>query len=309
MATRNFVPRANNEGSIGTSAKNWNNGYFNALNVTGSLGITDSSTKAATTNWVQTLLNSTIYHNAGAHNAIYRGKDLTSYFNNGGMSTAISAGTFNDIYPGDYITKSVTINGTTYSNVKWIIGDLDYHLHRGDTETTKHHVLVFPETNIGTAVMNDTNVITDGYVGSKMWTTTIPLYATGIANAFGNSHVLSHRELLSNASSTSVASAHGAGHSGGTTNWAWTTVTVNIFNEAMVYGCTPVSSSMFDTGECNTQVAAMRHDKSKSFTRNKWCWLRAASYSALFCGASNFGSANNGVASASGGVRPYFLLT
>ena len=174
MATRNFVPRANNEGSIGTSAKNWNDGYFTNLRVLGSMDITENSTKTATTNWVQTLLNSTIYHNAGAHNAIYRGKDLTSYFNNGGMSTAIAAGTFADIYPGDYIIKSVTVNGTAYNNVKWIVGDLDYHLHRGDTETTKHHVLMFPETNIGSAQMNTTNVITGGYVGSQMWTTIIP---------------------------------------------------------------------------------------------------------------------------------------
>ena len=34
---------------------------------------------------------------AAAHNGIYRGKDLTSYFNSGGMSAAIANGTFDDI--------------------------------------------------------------------------------------------------------------------------------------------------------------------------------------------------------------------
>ena len=33
MSTRNFVPRADGEGSIGTAAKNWLNGYFKKLNV------------------------------------------------------------------------------------------------------------------------------------------------------------------------------------------------------------------------------------------------------------------------------------
>jgi hypothetical protein len=32
MATRNIVPRANGEGSIGTAAKHWGNGYFDELN-------------------------------------------------------------------------------------------------------------------------------------------------------------------------------------------------------------------------------------------------------------------------------------
>ena len=31
MATRNFVPRADGEGSIGTAAKAWGNGYFKSL--------------------------------------------------------------------------------------------------------------------------------------------------------------------------------------------------------------------------------------------------------------------------------------
>lgn len=37
MATRDIVPRANNEGSIGTASKKWNKGYFTEVvgNVTG----------------------------------------------------------------------------------------------------------------------------------------------------------------------------------------------------------------------------------------------------------------------------------
>lgn len=95
-----------------------------------------------------------LYPTAAAHNSIYRGKDLTAYMESGGMSTAIANGTFTDIYPGDYIIKSITIDGTTYSNVKFIVMDLDYHLHCGDTETTAHHVVIMPEEALGSAQMN-----------------------------------------------------------------------------------------------------------------------------------------------------------
>ena len=249
------------------------------------------------------------YANAGAHNALYRGKDITDYWNSGGASAAIAAGTFSGIYPGDYIVKSVTVDGTTYSNVEWVVGDLDYHLHHGDTEDTTHHVLVFPRAHIGNKPMNATNITTGGFVGSVMWTTTLPLYATGIKAAFGADHVLSHRELLSNAESDTIASGAGAGWNGATTGWSWYDVTVNLFNEPMVYGGRVFSSSFFDVGDCNTQIAAMRHNKSLSFDRSYWCWLRAVASSSNFAIADYRGYANGSAASTSGGgVRPYFLL-
>ena len=91
---------------------------------------------------------------AAAHNAFYRGKDLTSYFDSGDMSKAIANGTFEDIYPGDYITKSVTIDGTAYENVKFVVGDLDYYYLMGSTSLTTHHVLMIPDSVIGVAPMN-----------------------------------------------------------------------------------------------------------------------------------------------------------
>lgn len=251
----------------------------------------------------------TMYDNAGAHNALYRGKDITAYWDSGEMSKAIAAGTFAGIYPGDYIVKSVTVDGTTYSNVEWVVGDLDYHLHRGDTEDTTHHVLVFPRAHIGNKPMNATNITTGGFVGSVMWTTTLPLYATGIKAAFGADHVLSHRELLSNAESDTIASGAGAGFNGATTSWSWCDVTVNLFNEPMVYGGRVLSSSFYDVGDCNTQIAAMRHNKSLSFDRSYWCWLRVVVSSSAFHLVSNSGNADSLAASASdGAVRPYFLL-
>ena len=256
---------------------------------------------------------------AAAHNAFYRGKDLTSYFDSGDMSKAIAAGMFKDIYPGDYITKSVTVDGTTYSNVKWIVGDIDYHYKRGwrdngstygdsSGQTTEHHVLMFPEGVLGSHYMNSSNVTTGAYIGSDMWKTYIPLYVTGIQNAFGTSHVLGHNEVLANSMGNNLASSAGAGWVGSSNNWAWYPVLVNLFNEPMVYGTTSFSSSALDVGDCNTQIAAFRLNKAMSFVRNSWYWLRAVASASDFCLADRGGNAGAGIAPAVGGVRPYFLL-
>ena len=46
---------------------------------------------------------------AEAHNAMWGGRDITAAFDAGTVSTNIANGTFRDIFPGDYITKQVTI--------------------------------------------------------------------------------------------------------------------------------------------------------------------------------------------------------
>ena len=81
---------------------------------------------------------------AAAHNGLYRGKDLTSYFNSGEMSAAIADGSFKDIYPGDYIIKTVTIDGVTYADTKFIVMDLDYFCPWcfGDSGELTHHVVI-----------------------------------------------------------------------------------------------------------------------------------------------------------------------
>lgn len=263
-------------------------------------------------------LDTLLFATAAAHNSIYRGKDLTAYWDSGEMSKAIQAGTFDDIFPGDYIIKSVTVDGKAYSNIKWIVGDLDYFLHRGVTETAEHHLILFPKDNIGTAQMNSTNTTTNGYQGSNMWKNVIPKYTTGIVNAFGSDHVLEHDELLTNAMNANAASAAGAGWMGSAYwNWTgsygrtdgsypWVKVKVNIFNQAMMFGNHPFASSGQEEGNCNKQLAAFRY--GQNFTRAYWCWLRDVAGAGDFANAANYGYASNHYASGVGGVRPYFLL-
>ena len=123
------------------------------------------------------LLSGIIPRNAGAHNAIYRGKDITDLFYDGTLSKQIAAGTFDDIYIGDYIIGKV-------SNRKYIVADINYRLHMGDTECTTPHVLMIPERTMGNAQMNASNVTTGAYIGSAMYTDNLTPFKTIIKNDF-----------------------------------------------------------------------------------------------------------------------------
>lgn len=246
---------------------------------------------------------------AETHNSIYRGKDLTDYFSSGQMSTDLAKGNFSNIFVGDYITKTVTIGGVTYENVKWIVMHINYHLHEGDTETTQNHVVLMPEERLGTRQMNGSNTTSGGYTSSAMWTVHIPKVVTGIENAFGAGHVLEHRELLTNAMDENQRSSAYYGWSGASSNWIWVSVKANLANEAMVYGAPVVSSSLFDTGECNTQLAAFKLNHGLICSKRYWWWLRSVAASTTFCYVDDRGNPGRSAASGSGsGVRPYFLL-
>ena len=249
------------------------------------------------------------YDNAGAHNALYRGKDLTAYFSSGDMSAAIANGTFADIYPGDYVTKSITVGGTTY-NVKWVVAGINTLLYT-DNALKSNHVVMVPEGIIGKAVMNDTNTTEGGYAGSKMFTETIPLYAAAITAAFGASHVVKHSVLLSQSVNNALDSMCGMGNRGAAVdNWnTWTEVTCNLMNEMMVYGSLIWTSGAGEARSCPIQLPAFRHDPSLMWAKNNNFWLSSVARSGVFAFVGGVvGGANNGGASYSYGVRPYFLL-
>jgi hypothetical protein len=98
------------------------------------------------------------------------------------------------------------------------------------------------------------------------------------------------------------------GWSGATSGWAWTSVKVNLANEDMVYGAPGLSSSFFDTGECNSQLAAFRLNHGLICSKRYWWWLKSVAYASRFCLASDGGGAGSADAANSLGVRPIALL-
>ena len=243
---------------------------------------------------------------AEAHNSMWGGRDITAAFNNGTVSEHIADGTFKDIFPGDYVTKQVTISGTAYT-INWVVADCDYRLGQGDTETTAHHVVIVPETPIFNSKMNSDNTTENSYNGSYMHKTVIPTVATGLKNAFGD-HIITFRDRIPTYC-TNVASRHYLGWTGGSAPWGdWVTETCNLMNELMVYGCQVYGQSGVDVTFGFRQLSAFRlSTKLINPNRTDW-WLRDVVSSAFFANVFGNGIAGASLASYSYGVRPFALL-
>lgn len=254
------------------------------------------------------------FYTAEHQNGIYKGADLTAYWESGLMSTNIQAGNFIGMHIGDYVVKAITVGDTTHSDIQWIIAGFDYHLNLGNPITSAHHVLVIPNQVITAAPMVSTgvNTTTGGYIGSEMWTTTIPVITKSITDAFGVIHVLSHYEMLTNSMNEEQNSAAGAEWGiGATSSAVWTEVFVNIPSEAMIFGRNTVASSYYEIMDCSRQLPLyanfLKYFSVKGTTSNYW--LRTINsmnrYASVSPNASISVSENIGDAS---NVLPYFLL-
>lgn len=241
---------------------------------------------------VNTILEQLTYDNAGAHNSIYRGKNLGTTVTEEQWE-AISSGTFTDLYIGDY---------WVIGGVNWRIAAFDYYLNCGDTSFTKHHAVIVPDTCLYNAQMNTTNVTTGAYKGSAMYTANLTQAKSTINSAFGSSHVLSHRIYLSNATSNGRASAG-----------EWTDSTVDLMCEHMVYGSgifSPVSDGSNVPNNYRVekgQLPLFALEPSRICNRAAW-WLRDVITAAAFALVDLGGSADYHNASLSLGVRPTFCI-
>lgn len=259
---------------------------------TGLRAITFANLQSKVNEPVNTKVAPLLFNNAGAHNAIYRGKNLGASVT-AAQYAAISAGTFEDLYIGDYWV----ING-----VNWRIAAFDYYLNCGDTSCTKHHVVIVPDTCLYNHVMNDTNITTGGYVGSKMYTEGLEQAKTTIKAAFSG-HVLSHRVYLANA----VADGHPSAG-------AWCDSEVDLMNEQMVYGGAifmPIAngSTVYTNYRVEkSQLPLFAHEPSRICNRNTW-WLRDVVTASSFAIVTNLGYAGSTAASNSRGVRPAFCIS
>ncbi len=237
-------------------------------------------------------------NNAGAHNAIYRGKYLGSSVSAEQFS-AISSGTFEDLYVGDY---------WTIDSVNYRIAAFDYWYNTGDTACETHHVVIVPDTClVWSCKMNNSNVTTGAYIGSDFYTgansNTGRATAQGIVNsAFGAAHILSHREYLQDA----VTNGYESGQS-------IYDVKIELMNELMVYGSNIFHNIQNGTNlpsnhtMSNSQLPLFRYRHDLIGIRSAW-WLRDVVSAADFAGVISYGYAYHSYASASFGIRPVFAI-
>ena len=226
---------------------------------------------------------------AAAHNCIYRGKNLGTSVT-AEQYAAISSGKFTDLYIGDYWV----INGVTYR-----IAAFDYYYNCGDTNFTKHHVVIVPDTSLYKAQMNTSNVTTGGYTGSAMYKSNLAQAKTTIKAAFGSTHVLTKRELLTNAVNGNTPSG-----------WAWFDSDVELMNEVQAYGSVAWGAhdgNGYNVASGDGQFPLFMFDRTKLHNREDY-WLRDVASAPLFSYVGGNGRADNGNASGSLGVRPAFCI-
>lgn len=269
---------------------------------TGLKKITFANFRAKTVEGTEAKIAPLLFNNAGAHNAIYRGKSLGSTVTTA-QYAAIKAGTFDDLYIGDYWT----IGGVNYR-----IAAFDYYLNSGDTSCTTHHVVIVPDTCLYNAQMHNTssgsyeggaaNTTAGGYVGSDMYKSNLEQAKTTIKSAFSG-HVLKHRIYLTNA----VANGRASGG-------AWCDSEVDLMCEQMVYGSgifSPVSDGSNVPANYRvekSQLPLFQHEPSRICNRATW-WLRDVITASGFAGVGNDGGATYSLASGSNGVRPAFCIS
>lgn len=269
---------------------------------TGLKKITFANFRAKAVEGTEAKIAPLLFNNAGAHNAIYRGKSLGSTVTTA-QYAAIKAGTFDDLYIGDYWT----IGGVNYR-----IAAFDYYLNSGDTNCTTHHVVIVPDTCLYNAQMHNTssggwesgaaNTTAGGYVGSDMYKSNLERAKTTIKSAFSG-HVLKHRIYLTNA----VANGRASGG-------AWCDSEVDLMCEQMVYG-SGIFSSVSDGSNVpanyrveKSQLPLFQHEPSRIGNRNDW-WLRDVITASIFAGVGYYGYATYAGASYSLGVRPAFCIS
>lgn len=233
---------------------------------------------------------------ACAHNAYYRGAQLTSFATR--YAPEIAAGTFRNMYIGDYF--QTTSGGNT---VTWRIAAFDYYIGVGSSSstTTTHHIVVVPDAPLYNAAMNSSNTTDRGYTGSAMYTDNLASAISLAEGAFGSSHVLEHAMWLCKGVT-----------SGAPTSMDWFNVKATLMTEQNVYGgkiLAPANTGTTDldlgTGDNAIFPLFLYNPNARISTQY---WLRDIVNASKFASVTATGTAHRTNASSSTGVRPAFCI-
>ena len=235
---------------------------------------------------------------AVSHRNIYRGKSLGTELTST-QKSKIADGSFEDMYIGDYWI----INSRVYR-----IADINYYYNCGDTAFTKNHLVIVPDASFGNGKMNSTNVTTNGYTNSLMYTDTetpsvLNSARTTIANDFGAA-LASHKIYIPTTTNSS----------GLQTSGSWVSSTVDLMNECMVYGtyhnriANPGSTFNYSGITVEKSQLALFRLNPALIRMSYWWWLRDVASGTYFALVHRLGNADYYDASYSLGVRPAFCI-
>ena len=225
-----------------------------------------------------------------AHNAIYRGQNLGPF--NETFAGDIKNGTFNNMWVGDYFV----VNNHTYK-----IAGFNYKYgHEGNT-TLANHLIMITDV-LSNQAMNSTDTTAGGFAGTNLFKNYFPQIESQLQTDFGN-HLLTFNSYLS----TSIDG------NGAPNNGQWYSLKACMCNSAMWWGSPSQYSNnangvKFNLGDETEQLPIMKLHTDEQKSGGKWVWLRDIYNSSNFALASDGGSAGWNHASASDGVRAFFLI-
>lgn len=208
------------------------------------------------------------------HRNVFRGKNLGEFITDEQLA-AIRDGSFADLYVGDYWEKD---------GVRYRIADINYWKGVGYQESVqKPHILIVPDTILGSGQMHTSNSTSGGYKSSMMKNARLNQIANSLPDAFKNI-LISHRMF---------------------SDGAWINASVDLMNEVMVHGtCICTDNSNKQTSD--TQQLAMFRLVPELKTIGANYWLRNLSSAQTYTLVSQYGDASNDMATSTYGIRPVF---
>ena len=206
------------------------------------------------------------------HNGIYRGDDLLSghFASIADIITAVRAGDFSDIYIGDYIPA--TVDSTERQFFVAGINKGGRPIKNSYYGVNNYLCMLYDDNTY--AQFNEEWTTDGGYVGSEMYTTTLPAMYTSLAGSSGTpfySYVLTTNEYLESANSFSSITA-GVTYTTG--------CQLVLLSEMEVYGAVVYASSKFDMISGAEQLPIF---KFSAFSNSFYGWLRNVCDSRRFC--------------------------
>lgn len=212
------------------------------------------------------------------HRNIFRGKHLGESITEEQLEV-IRDGSFADLYVGDYWE----ING-----VKYRIADINYWKNVGYPESEKvqkPHILIVPDTILGSGQMNTGNSTSGGYRSSAMKSTKLNQIADALPDTFKDM-LISHRMF---------------------SDGSWIATSVDLMNEVMVHGtyiCADNNNKQ--TSDAQQLVLFRLAPELKAIGVNYW--LRNVAGSQTYTLVSQYGDASTDAATSTYGIRPVFAI-
>lgn len=212
------------------------------------------------------------------HRNIFRGQSLGESITAEQLAT-IRDGSFKDLYVGDYWEK----DGTIYR-----IADINYWRNVGYPESEKvqkPHILIVPDTLLGSGQMNTGNSTSGGYRSSAMKSTKLNQIADALPDTFKDM-LISHRMF---------------------SDGSWIATSVDLMNEVMVHGtyiCADNNNKQ--TSDAQQLVLFRLAPELKAIGVNYW--LRNAAGSQTYTLISQYGDASSDMATSTYGIRPVFAI-